>query len=109
MSSSIDEPRASLSATPQIDEEKVAASPVMPPSAPDGGLAAWTVVLGTWCTSFCSFGWLNSIGVFQEYYKTNLLNSYSPSTISWIPSLQIVFMMGLVRPCTWAFILLHTV
>lgn len=28
--------------------------------APDGGLAAWLVVLGAWCTSFCSFGWVNS-------------------------------------------------
>lgn len=27
---------------------------------PDGGLAAWSVVLGAWCTSYCSFGWLNS-------------------------------------------------
>lgn len=28
--------------------------------APDGGTAAWIVVFGAWCTSFCSFGWLNS-------------------------------------------------
>ncbi len=28
--------------------------------APDGGLDAWLVVLGAWCTSFCSFGWINS-------------------------------------------------
>lgn len=28
--------------------------------APDGGLTAWLVVLGAWCTSFCSFGWINS-------------------------------------------------
>lgn len=28
--------------------------------APDGGTAAWLVVLGAWCVSFCSFGWLNS-------------------------------------------------
>jgi hypothetical protein len=28
--------------------------------APDGGAAAWLVVLGAWCTSFCSFGWINS-------------------------------------------------
>lgn len=27
---------------------------------PDGGVAAWLVVLGGWCTSFCSFGWINS-------------------------------------------------
>jgi hypothetical protein len=29
--------------------------------APDGGVAAWLVVLGAWCTSVCSFGWLNSM------------------------------------------------
>jgi hypothetical protein len=28
--------------------------------APDGGAAAWLVVFGAWCTSFCSFGWINS-------------------------------------------------
>lgn len=29
------------------------------PEAPDGGLTAWLVVLGCWCTGFCSYGWLN--------------------------------------------------
>jgi hypothetical protein len=28
--------------------------------APDGGAVAWLVVVGAWCTSFCSFGWINS-------------------------------------------------
>jgi hypothetical protein len=28
--------------------------------APDGGVVAWLVILGAWCISFCSFGWLNS-------------------------------------------------
>lgn len=27
---------------------------------PDGGRAAWLVVLGAWCVSFCSYGWINS-------------------------------------------------
>lgn len=27
---------------------------------PDGGVDAWLVVLGAWCVSFCSFGWINS-------------------------------------------------
>ena len=27
---------------------------------PNGGLTAWLVVFGVWCTSICSFGWLNS-------------------------------------------------
>ncbi|KAK2074465.1 hypothetical protein P8C59_008672 [Phyllachora maydis] len=62
--------------------------------APDGGLVAWLVVLGAWCTSFCSFGWINSIGIFQEYYSTELLNTYSSATIAWIPSLQLFFMMA---------------
>lgn len=28
--------------------------------APDGGLQAWLVVLGSWCSLFCTFGWINS-------------------------------------------------
>lgn len=65
------------------------------PPAPDGGAAAWLVVLGAWCTSFCSFGWINSIGAFQQFYQTELLSSYSASTIAWIPSLQIFFMSAM--------------
>ncbi|EFQ34397.1 major facilitator superfamily transporter [Colletotrichum graminicola M1.001] len=88
----------------QLDPEKGAGAALstdatQPPppgsDAPDGGLVAWLVVLGAWATSFCSFGWVNSVGAFQEYYQNDLLPNYSPSTISWIPSLQIFFMMGL--------------
>lgn len=39
---------------------------------------------------------LLGVGVFQEYYQNNMLKDYSASTISWIPSLQIFFMMGMV-------------
>ncbi|KAH8687045.1 major facilitator superfamily domain-containing protein [Ilyonectria robusta] len=62
---------------------------------PDGGATAWLVVFGTWCTSFCSFGWINSVGVFQDYYEHNILKDYSSSTIAWIPSLQIFFIMAM--------------
>lgn len=27
---------------------------------PEGGLEAWSVVLGAWCCSFCCYGWINS-------------------------------------------------
>ncbi|CAM1503134.1 Fc.00g079100.m01.CDS01 [Cosmosporella sp. VM-42] len=64
--------------------------------APNGGAAAWLVVLGTWCTSFCSFEWINSVGLFQDYYQREMLKHYSSSTIAWIPSLQIFFMMASV-------------
>ena len=45
------------------DDSEKAAPPPKPPGsdAPDGGAVAWLVVLGAWCTSFCSFGWLNSM------------------------------------------------
>lgn len=84
-------------------------------SFPDGGFAAWFCVAGGFCCAFCSFGWANgraskdniacigddedansyfhiAIGVFQEYYETNLLSSYSASTISWIVSCETFFM-----------------
>lgn len=28
---------------------------------PDGGLEAWMVVAGAWGSSFCSWGWINSL------------------------------------------------
>lgn len=82
--------------SPESDVEQAKSAPPIPGSdAPDGGTMAWLVVLGAWCTSFCSFGWLNSIGIFQEYYQNQLLSNYSASTISWIPSLQIFFMFAM--------------
>lgn len=83
---------------PNADSEKDAVpapppNPMMDPkSFPDGGLDAWLCVLGGFCALFCSFGWINCIGVFQEYYQTHQLRNYSASTVSWIPSLE-VFMM----------------
>lgn len=70
---------------------------VNPADFPDGGLEACLVVLGGWFCLFCSFGWINCIGVFQEYYQLHLLHGLSSSTISWIPSIE-VFMMFLGGP-----------
>lgn len=53
---------------------------------PEGGSKAWTVLFGTWCVLFCTFGLGNSIGVFQTYYVNDALRQYSSSTISWITS-----------------------
>ncbi|KAL1310958.1 hypothetical protein AAFC00_001179 [Neodothiora populina] len=62
---------------------------------PDGGLEAWLVLVGGFCCLFCSFGWINCIGVFQEYYQTHQLRSYTSSTIAWIPSCEVFFMFAL--------------
>ncbi|KAK3074516.1 hypothetical protein LTR53_002998 [Teratosphaeriaceae sp. CCFEE 6253] len=63
-----------------------------PRQNPDGGRQAWLCVLGGFCVLFCSFGWINCIGVFQDYYQTHQLKAYSPSTVSWISSLEAFFM-----------------
>ncbi|KAI2690119.1 hypothetical protein DTO012A7_3893 [Penicillium roqueforti] len=64
----------------------------------DQGLPAWTVVFGAWCCLFCAFGWVNAIGIFQEHYQNNQLQSYSASSISWILSLEpfVLFATGIV-------------
>ena len=44
--------------------EKAPSGPPGPPKwmqdIPDGGLEAWLVILGNWCTNFVTFGWINS-------------------------------------------------
>ncbi|KAL6414544.1 putative monocarboxylate transporter [Ilyonectria robusta] len=58
---------------------------------PDGGATAWLVVFGTWCTSFCSFGWINS-----TFTMHNRLDSISANLLHHghgvysIPSLSII-------------------
>lgn len=55
---------------------------------PDGGFDAWLCIAGGFCTIFASFGWVNCIGVFQDYYQANQLSEYSPSTVAWIPATE---------------------
>ncbi|KAK9238416.1 major facilitator superfamily domain-containing protein [Lipomyces kononenkoae] len=62
-------------------------------SIPDGGLDAWMTVMGAFFGLFGSFGWINAMGVFQKYYETHQLSTLSESTISWISSLQIFFLL----------------
>lgn len=68
-----------------------------PADFPDGGLQAWTVVAGSCCCMFASMGWINCIGVFQDYYERNQLSTYSPSAVAWISSTE-TFMMFLGAP-----------
>lgn len=74
-----------------------------PSQFPDGGKDAWLCLAGAFCCLFCSFGWLNCLGVFQNYYQLNQLRDYSPSAISWISSIQI-FVMFIPGPIVgWVF------
>ncbi|TPR04004.1 hypothetical protein CAN33_002965 [Aspergillus niger] len=70
-------------------------------SAPDGGTAAWLIVVGGWCAMFSSYGWLHSIGVFQNYYQNVMFPGYSASTIAWISSLEVFLMLALGPIVGW--------
>jgi len=58
----------------------------LPP--PDGGLQAWIQVLVGHLINFNIWGQIQSFGIFQPIYSSTL--SQSPSSISWIGSLQIL-------------------
>ncbi|KAK8123713.1 hypothetical protein PG999_003631 [Apiospora kogelbergensis] len=72
--------------------------PNPPSSFPDGGAEAWWTVAGASSCLFVSFGWINCVGIFQDYYQENQLAAYAPSDIAWISSIQLFFMifMGIV-------------
>ncbi|KAG6332856.1 hypothetical protein ID866_6232 [Astraeus odoratus] len=74
-----------------FEPEKPAAAAVGLPEFPDGGLQAWSVVIGAVFMSFATFGWVNSFGVFQTYYQENTFQDQSPSNIAWIGSAQYGF------------------
>ncbi|KAJ6111628.1 hypothetical protein N7523_007689 [Penicillium sp. IBT 18751x] len=61
---------------------------------PDGGFQAWLQVALGHMIIFNTWGYINSFGVFQTYYTTQL--DRSPSDISWVGSIQIflLFFIG---------------
>lgn len=63
---------------------------------PEGGLRAWLCVFGGFWSTFITFGYMNAFGVFERYYLTNTLSSYSSSTIAWIGAVQyfLLFAVG---------------
>ncbi|KAL2845476.1 MFS general substrate transporter [Aspergillus pseudoustus] len=69
-------------------QTKADSIPPDPSEFPDGGLKAWSVVVGGWCCLFCSYGWINTIGLFQTFYQQELLRTHSPGAISWITSVE---------------------
>lgn len=43
----------------ELSKEAPLVDPWNPSQFPDGGIKAWSVVLGGFCCLFCSFGWIN--------------------------------------------------
>ncbi|KAJ4357131.1 uncharacterized protein N0V89_001706 [Didymosphaeria variabile] len=88
---------AEPSPTPVSEKTAQASAGPDPKAFPDGGLEAWLVVMGGFCAVFASFGWINCVGVFQDYYKSTLLPNYSSSQVAWIPSTESFMMFFCVR------------
>ncbi|KAK4448668.1 major facilitator superfamily domain-containing protein [Podospora aff. communis PSN243] len=86
----LEKPTQEESVGPCLDSNNIPSDDVSPfGEAPDGGLRAWSVALGAAGTTFACLGFTNSYGVFQEYYATHLLPSYSADAIAWFGSLSV--------------------
>lgn len=51
---------------------------------PEGGLKAWSVVLGAFCGSFSVFGIINSTAVLMDHFKEHQLKEYNEAQLGWI-------------------------
>ncbi|KAF8596146.1 MFS general substrate transporter [Ceratobasidium sp. AG-I] len=80
---------------PSNEEKQVAYAP---PQIPDGGVVAWSTVLGAWLILFCTFGYANAFGVYEDYYTRVYMTNKTSSDIAWIGSTQLCLQlsMGLI-------------
>lgn len=78
----------------QLDQEKSADDD----PAPEGGVRAWLVAGGGAAVFFCTLGFANSFGTFEEYYLSHQMKGESASKVSWIGSLAMFlqFFAGVV-------------
>ncbi|KAJ5667838.1 uncharacterized protein N7477_006408 [Penicillium maclennaniae] len=56
---------------------------------------SWLVISGASTSLFCTVGFLNSFGVFEEYYASAQLSMNSQSTIAWLGATAIFFLFSI--------------
>ncbi|THU83985.1 MFS general substrate transporter [Dendrothele bispora CBS 962.96] len=76
----------------QIDED------TQTEKCPEGTLYGWLSVVGGFCFSVATLGFIVSWGTFQAYYEEFVLTDSTSSEIAWIGSLQysLVFLPGII-------------
>ncbi|KAF9465708.1 major facilitator superfamily domain-containing protein [Collybia nuda] len=63
---------------------------------PEGGWRAWSVLFGVWLGQFCTFGYTNAYGVYNDFYVRDYMNErYTSSQISWIGGTQLCLTLSL--------------
>ncbi|GHJ87898.1 hypothetical protein NliqN6_4300 [Naganishia liquefaciens] len=72
----------------QLTKVEANTSNVVEDVFPDGGLQAWSVLLGGFLTTFCGFGMIAGYGAFNTYYHNNILSQYPISVTAWIGSVS---------------------
>ncbi|ETW84736.1 MFS monocarboxylate transporter [Heterobasidion irregulare TC 32-1] len=84
------QPQAEPDTAPPSQEKPAA------PARVDGGLRAWLTILGGWICLFCTFGYSNAFGVYQDLYTRD--GAASASRVSWVGSVQLFFLVGMGLP-----------
>ncbi|GJD03917.1 riboflavin transporter MCH5 [Colletotrichum higginsianum] len=108
-SSGLDQPSpagTTQDVTSAAHDEKQEANPEPPAEGPflshedeypEGGMRAWSVVLGSWFASFSALGISNSVATIHAYISSHQLASYSEGQIGWIFStyMFLIFFCGI--------------
>ena len=79
-------PQSSSTPSPSLERKKKAYHPPNPLPSPHNSTRACLAVLGSSLAIFCSVGFVNAFGVFQEYYFAHQLRRRSEFDISWVGS-----------------------
>ncbi|KAJ6469076.1 major facilitator superfamily domain-containing protein [Mycena vitilis] len=77
--------------SPKDDLEKVSTLTIAAVEfvLPEGGREAWLTMAGAWMVQFCTFGYINAFGVYQDYYTRVFLTNKTAADVSWVGSFQL--------------------
>ncbi|KAF9228324.1 MFS general substrate transporter [Gyrodon lividus] len=86
-------PSPELSEEPKLEFDQPASEPI---EVVDGGLRAWSTILGGFFVTSSTWGYINAFGVYQDIYTRS--HTASASNVSWIGSTQLFFLLAAGLP-----------